>query len=332
MELIAKKPTFDVNKIIAGIKAGEMPALAQAITLIESNLSSHRQDASSILRSLPPPKRQTIRIGITGIPGCGKSTLIESLGLHICEQDNHRVAVLTIDPSSPKTGGSILADKTRMNKLSNHPNCFIRPSPSGGRLGGVAAKTYETIQICESAGYNVIIIETVGVGQGEAAVRNLCDFFLLLTNTGGGDSLQTIKRGVIELADSILVTKADGDNLTQAQELKSSLNLTLKMITSKHQHWQVRADISSTITGLGIKECWENIKRYIKSANERDEIVKLRQEQEIKRFDELVSEGVKSWFFEKTRFKAPYQAKLAELSNKGGMATLAAEELLKAIL
>ena len=202
-----------------GVRAGDVTVLARAITLVESTLGRHGETAGELMQLLLPHRDHSVRIGITGVPGVGKSTFIEAFGLFLCEA-GHRVAVLAVDPTSAISGGSILGDKTRMEKLSRHPAAYIRPSPSGGALGGVTRKTRETITLCEAAGYDLILVETVGVGQSEIAVRSMTDFFLLLALTGAGDELQGIKKGIVEMADGMAVTKADGDNVVAAEKLK----------------------------------------------------------------------------------------------------------------
>ena len=207
--------TPDVGKLARAIRAGERASLARAITLIESKRADHRKSAHQLVQDLLPQSGKALRVGITGSPGVGKSTTIDTLGTYLIEQ-KHKVAVLAVDPSSTRTGGSILGDKTRMPRLANDESAFIRPSPSSGTLGGVAAKTRETMLLCEAAGYDVILVETVGVGQSETAVADMTDFFLVLMLPGAGDELQGIKKGLVELADMIAVNKADGDNIRRA--------------------------------------------------------------------------------------------------------------------
>ena len=208
-----RKPTLD--EIVKGVGEGNRVMLSKAITLIESNAPKDFDKAQRVLQGLLPKTGKALRIGITGVPGAGKSTFIEAFGQLLCSM-GYKVAVLAVDPTSPLTGGSILGDKTRMQNLSREPNCFIRPTPSGGTLGGVARKSRETMMLCEAAGYDVILVETVGVGQSETTVRNMVDFFMLVVLTGAGDDLQGIKKGIMELADAIVVNKADGENLARA--------------------------------------------------------------------------------------------------------------------
>jgi len=244
-----------------GIRSGDAVVLARAITLVESTAPRHAATAAHLMRLLLPHRNHSVRIGITGVPGVGKSTFIEAFGLYLCEQ-GHRVAVLAVDPTSVVSGGSILGDKTRMEKLSRHPSAYIRPSPSGGALGGVTRKTRETITLCEAAGYDVILIETVGVGQSEIAVRSVTDFFLLLALTGAGDELQGIKKGIVEMADAIAVTKADGDNTVAAEKLKIELSQVLQVLTPVTAGWKPEVLICSAIKGSGIAEIWSLVERF----------------------------------------------------------------------
>lgn len=246
---------------IRGIRQSDPAVLARAITLVESSAPQHAALAADLMTMLLPHRDQSVRLGITGIPGVGKSTFIESFGLYLCER-GHRVAVLAVDPTSAISGGSILGDKTRMEKLSRHPSAYIRPSPSRGALGGVTRKTRETITLCEAAGYDVILVETVGVGQGEIAVRSMTDFFLLLALTGAGDELQGLKKGIVEMADAIAVTKADGDKVTAAERLKLELGQVLHLLAPATPGWKPEVMVCSALTGQGIPEIWRLIERF----------------------------------------------------------------------
>jgi LAO/AO transport system kinase len=246
-----------------GVRAGDATVLARAITLIESTAPQHAEDAEELMKLLLPHRDHSVRIGITGVPGVGKSTFIEAFGLYLCEQ-GHRVAVLAVDPTSVVSGGSILGDKTRMEKLSRHPAAYIRPSPSGGALGGVTRKTRETITLCEAAGYDVILIETVGVGQSEIAVRSMTDFFLLLALTGAGDELQGIKKGIVEMADAIAVTKADGDNVIAAERLQLELAQVLHLLAPATAGWKPEVLTCSAVKGSGIPEVWAVVEKFRK--------------------------------------------------------------------
>ena len=243
------------------IKAGDRRALAKAITLVESTRADHRQQAAALLETLMPDTGKSIRLGISGVPGVGKSTFIEAFGTYLTSQGK-KVAVLAIDPSSSLTKGSILGDKTRMEDLVKDKNAFIRPSPSGESLGGVARKTRETIILCEAAGFNIILVETVGVGQSEIAVHSMVDFFLLMKLAGAGDELQGIKRGIIEMADSIVINKADGNNLINAKLAKVEFENALHLYPKKTSQWQPKVTLCSALKDEGISNIWEDIETY----------------------------------------------------------------------
>ncbi|MDD9876356.1 MAG: methylmalonyl Co-A mutase-associated GTPase MeaB [Magnetovibrio sp.] len=245
----------DTRRLADGVRAGERRALARAITLIESSRADHRAAAEALLAELLADTAKSFRLGISGVPGVGKSTFIEAAGLHAVGL-GHRVAVLAVDPSSPRTGGSILGDKTRMEELSRHPDAFIRPSPSGGTLGGVARRTREAMLIAEAAGFDMIIVETVGVGQSETAVAELTDMFLLLLAPGAGDDLQGIKKGIVELADLIVVNKADGDLLPAAERARRDYAAALHLLRPPPGDWQPKVMTCSSLAGEGIAEVW----------------------------------------------------------------------------
>lgn len=244
-----------MSDLAQGVRAGDRRALAQAITLTESSREDHRAEAGALLDELLPRTGASLRLGISGSPGAGKSTLIEALGLHAIEQ-GHQVAVLAVDPSSSRSGGSILGDKTRMTDLGRRPEAYIRPSPSGGTLGGVARRTREAVLLCEAAGFDVVMVETVGVGQSEVAVAELVDLFLLVASPTGGDELQGIKRGIMELADSIVVNKADGDLLAPAQRAAADLRNAVHLLRPKRPGWTVDVRLASALTGEGVAELW----------------------------------------------------------------------------
>jgi len=251
----------DLDTLAAAVRSGQRRALAQAITLVESTRTDHRQRAVALLEQLTPHAGHATRIGVSGAPGVGKSTFIEAFGLHLLGQ-GLRVAVLSVDPSSAISGGSILGDKTRMERLAQHPDAFIRPSPSGGTLGGVARRTREAMLLCEAARFDVVVVETVGVGQSETAVSEMTDFFLLLLSPAGGDDLQGIKRGIIELADLILVNKADGELLLAARRTAADYRLALGLMQPRSPHWRTAVELCSALTGEGIPEAWATICRY----------------------------------------------------------------------
>ncbi len=256
-----RRRLLTVEEYVTGVRSGDRSILARAITLIESNAPAHMALAQEVLRELLPYTGGALRVGITGVPGVGKSTFIEALGTMLCDR-GHRVAVLAVDPSSSISRGSILGDKTRMERLARHPNAYIRPSPTGGSLGGVARKSRETLLVCEAAGFDIILVETVGVGQSEIAVRGMVDFFLLLMLAGAGDELQGIKKGIIELADALLITKADGDNRTRALAAQAEYTHALRYLTPATEGWRPRAYICSAQTGEGIAEIWREIERF----------------------------------------------------------------------
>lgn len=256
-----RRRLLTVDEYVAGVRSGDRSILARAITLIESNAPAHMALAQEVLRALLPYTGGALRVGITGVPGVGKSTFIEALGTMLCER-GHRTAVLAVDPSSSISRGSILGDKTRMERLSRHPNAYIRPSPTGGSLGGVARKSRETLLLCEAAGFDIVLVETVGVGQSEIAVRGMVDFFLLLMLAGAGDELQGIKKGIIELADALLITKADGDNRPRAMAAQAEYTHALRYLTPATEGWRPRAYICSAQTGEGIAEIWREIERF----------------------------------------------------------------------
>ena len=250
---------------IAGVLAGNRTMLARAITLIESNAPRHAALAEEVVRELLPHSGKSIRVGITGVPGVGKSTFIEALGCLLCDRGK-RVAVLAVDPSSTRSHGSILGDKTRMEMLSRHPSSFIRPSPSSGTLGGVTRKSRETILVCEAAGFDVVLVETVGVGQSETTVRSMVDFFLVLLLAGAGDELQGIKKGIIELADALLITKADGSNKARTEATRVEFSRVLHFLTSPTPGWHPEVHTCSSVEGAGIAEAWEVVERFHRTA------------------------------------------------------------------
>lgn len=254
---IAAPPPPQVSEILSG----DRRQLARAITLMESTRPEHRAQAEQLVAELIPHTGKSIRLGITGVPGVGKSTFVEAFGLHLVEQ-GHKVCVLAVDPSSQKTGGSILGDKTRMEALSKHPNAFIRPSPSGRTLGGVARRTREAVLACEAAGFDIVLIETVGVGQSETAVADLVDMFLLLIAPAGGDELQGIKKGIVELADLIVVNKADGDLMPAAERAKRDYGAALHLLRPSSENWQPIIHLCSSLGGTGIDDISKTVDAF----------------------------------------------------------------------
>jgi LAO/AO transport system kinase len=274
-------PSHDVERLARGIRTGERTVLSRAITLIESKRADHRRAAAALMQALLKYTGGAVRVGITGAPGVGKSTLIDALGSMLAAQ-GRKVAVLAVDPSSRRTGGSILADKTRMARLGNDPNAFIRPSPSSGTLGGVAAKTRETMLLCEAAGYDVVLVETVGVGQSEIAVADMTDFFLVLALPGAGDELQALKKGVVELADMIAVNKADGDNVARARLAASQISAAFHILSPRSPNWSPPVIICSALTGEGIEALWSHIVDHRRRLQASGELAARRGEQQVK--------------------------------------------------
>ncbi|TVR22925.1 MAG: methylmalonyl Co-A mutase-associated GTPase MeaB [Anaerolineaceae bacterium] len=287
---------ISADEYVAGIRSGNRAQLARAITLIESNAERHFETAQAVLQGCLPHAGGALRIGITGVPGAGKSTMIEALGTHLTGA-GHRVAVLAVDPTSSVSGGSILGDKTRMDQLSRDPHAFIRPSPTGGMLGGVARKTRESITLCEAAGFDVILVETVGTGQSEVAVRGMVDFFLLVLITGAGDELQGIKKGVMELADAIAINKADGDNKIPAQAARAEYNRALHYLAPATAGWQTRAHTCSALTGAGIAELWAVAQKFEAVTRENGAFDERRRQQNREWLHNLIEAGLSRLFY-----------------------------------
>lgn len=291
-----RKRQLHPEDYVEGILAGDRNLLSQAITIIESSNPDHQEPAARIVRSCLPHAGNSVRIGITGVPGVGKSSFIESLGTRITASGS-RLAVLAIDPSSERSGGSIMGDKTRMEDLSSDPKAFIRPSPSGGSLGGVARKTRETIILCEACGFDVIFIETVGVGQSETAVHSMVDFFLLLMLAGAGDELQGIKRGIMEMADMIAITKADGANIDRAERALSEYRNALHLFPPPESGWPPEVRTCSALEGKGIDEIWTSIREYLKHTRENGYFSGNRSRQARFWMYEFIDESLRSHFY-----------------------------------
>lgn len=285
----------DVARLVTGVTSGDRVSLARAITLIESNAPRHTDSARELLRALLPRTGNAVRIGLTGIPGAGKSTFIDAFGVKLCQQ-GHRVAVLAIDPSSTLSHGSILGDKTRMEALARETNAFIRPSPSGTTTGGVAQRTREAMLLCEAAGFDVVLIETMGVGQSEVAVRAIVDFFGFLTITGGGDELQAAKRGVMELVDAIIVTKADDDNQTPAEILRTQLEAALTHLRQPLDGWLPRVRTCSAVAGTGLVEFWQLIEEFYRVMRASGALPARRERQMLSWMDSGFETALKSRF------------------------------------
>lgn len=289
------RKALGVADYVRGVLEGDRVVLAQAITLVESNAPSHLDLAQEVLRELLPRTGNSLRIGVTGVPGVGKSTFIEALGCRLCAE-GHQVAVLAVDPSSTLTRGSILGDKTRMERLSREKACFIRPSPSGGALGGVTRKSRETILVCEAAGFDVILVETVGVGQSETAVRAMVDFFLLLMLPGAGDELQGIKRGIMELADALFVNKSDGDNKARAENARAESQRALHYLAPATEGWRTEAFAGSAFSGEGIGEIWSVIERFAAHTRANGVLERRRREQTLAWVHSMVEEQLLARF------------------------------------
>lgn len=257
-----KKRSLTTEQYVEGILAGDITTLSQAITLVESSNPAHYAQAQQIIERCLPHAGKSVRIGITGVPGAGKSTFIEAIGGMVASL-RHKLAVLAIDPSSERSGGSILGDKTRMESICNNPSIFIRPSPSAGSLGGVARKTRETIVLCEAAGFDVIFIETVGVGQSETAVHSMVDMFLMLQISGAGDELQGIKRGIMEMADMMVITKADGENIHKAELARTQYQGALRLFPVSESDWRPKVYTCSAVTRAGLEEVWKGVEEYL---------------------------------------------------------------------
>jgi LAO/AO transport system kinase len=270
--------------------------LARAITLIESRLPADGELAARLLDSILPHTGKSRRVGISGVPGVGKSTFIDTLGMHVTRERGERVAVLSVDPSSPVSGGSILGDKTRMERLSLEERAFIRPSPAGGHLGGVARRTRETILLCEAAGYRNVFIETVGVGQSETAVRSMADFFLLLMLAGAGDELQGIKRGIIEMIDGMAINKADGDNQAKAERARAEYTSALHLFPASSDGWTPRVLTCSALNNTGVVEIWEMVLQHEAQLQATGKIAERRTHQALQWMDDLVSIGLEELF------------------------------------
>ncbi len=310
-----KRRELSLEDYKKGVLSGDKTILARAITLVESNAPSHFEMAQKLISEILPHAGKAIRIGITGVPGAGKSSFIETFGMMLCRDFGKKVAVLAVDPSSCVTGGSILGDKTRMENLSRCESAFIRPSPSGGMLGGVARKSRETMALCEAAGYDVILVETVGVGQSEVTVRSMTDFFLLIQLAAQGDDLQGIKKGVIELADGILVNKCDGNMVERSMLKRAELSEVLHFINSPTPGWSPFCEVCSAHSGMGVRQAWEKLLEFWKKFSENGYIEKRRNEQKIEWFNSLLEQEILRRFYSRPGVRAMMEHFTQQIAN-----------------
>ncbi|HUX96742.1 MAG TPA: methylmalonyl Co-A mutase-associated GTPase MeaB [Bacteroidales bacterium] len=321
-----KKKKYSVEAFVDGIISGNRTILSQAITIVESSLPRHSDEAQEIIERCLPYESNSLRIGITGVPGAGKSTFIETLGLFLASE-GRKLAILAIDPSSSNTSGSILGDKTRMEQLSVHPNAYIRPSPSAGTLGGVARKTRESIILCEAAGFDTILVETVGVGQSETAVHSMVDVFLLLMLAGAGDELQGMKRGIMEMADIIAITKADGPNKTVAEGARVLYENALSLFPIGPSGWKPQVLTCSAIKNSGIKELWETINYYYSFTNKSGFFEEQRKQQAVIRMHDTISEYLRNNFYNDKAIRK-LNSELENKLNKGSITSYKAAKIL----
>ena len=322
-----RKPLPSADEMVTGILKGDVTMLSRAVTLVESRAAEHQSLAQEVIEKCLPHSGNSRRIGITGVPGAGKSTSIDVFGLHVLKSGG-KLAVLAIDPSSERTKGSILGDKTRMEKLSVHPDAFIRPSPSAGSLGGVARKTRETIALCEAAGYDTIFVETVGVGQSETAVHSMVDFFLLIQLAGTGDELQGIKRGIMEMADGIVINKADGDNIERARLAQAQFRSALRLFPTPPSGWTPEVLTYSGYFELGIPEVWEMIDRYFAFVKENGYFERRRDQQSRYWMYETIDDRLRSRFYNDPEIAAMLSQKEARVLNRLQSPFTAASDLL----
>ena len=322
-----QQPDIDIEALIAGIGQGNRRMIAKTMTLIESSVPAHQEAAHAVLDRILPRTGNSVRLGITGVPGVGKSTFIENLGVSLADQ-GHRVAVLAVDPSSRRSGGSILGDKTRMEQLSAHENAFIRPSPAGTTLGGVAARTREIMLVCEAAGFDVILVETVGVGQSETAVASMVDFFLVLAIAGAGDELQGIKKGVLELADAIAINKADGDNLERVNQTRQDLEIAMHLVAPDTPTWHTPVLTCSSVTQGGTTDVWETVLAHREKFKGTGEFNQRRKAQALEWMWTLVDEGLHARFRENQEIKAKIPVVAGQVEKEQISPSAAARTLL----
>jgi LAO/AO transport system kinase len=319
----------DLPDLAARIRAGDRGALARGITLIESRAQAHRRSAEQLLNDLMPFAGKAWRVGITGVPGAGKSTFIDTLGTDLCDS-GRKVAVLSVDPSSPVTHGSILGDKTRMERLSRHPSAFIRPSPSGGEIGGVARRTRETITLCEAAGFEIVLVETVGVGQSEVLVREMVDCFLLLLIAGAGDELQGIKKGITEMADIVAVNKADGENRLRVDATRLEFERALHYFTLSDDSWHPPVLACSALAREGVREVWAQVVKFMEHGARTGEFLERRRSQSLAWLSALLEQGLREAFAAKPDVMALKRSLEVEVAAGTASAPHAARQLLRA--
>jgi LAO/AO transport system kinase len=320
-------PIQSLDDYLDGVLKGDRRMLAKAITLVESSRPDHRKVSRQLVEALLPHTGRAVRLGITGVPGVGKSALIESFGLMLTRK-GHKVAVLAVDPSSKRSGGSIMADKTRMERLSVTANAFIRPSPSGNTLGGVARMTRETMLVCEAAGFDVVIVETVGVGQSEATVAGMVDFFLVLMLTGAGDALQGIKKGILELADAVAINKADGDNVQRAEKTRRELENAMHLLQPASASWVPAVVTCSSLTLAGLDRIWELIQEHNRRLSQTGELAANRKDQALQWMWSLIDEGLQDRFHRNPRVKRQVPEIVSKVRKGEMVATTAARKLL----
>ncbi len=323
-----RKREFTMEEYVEGILRGDVTILARAITLVESANPAHHEQAQQIIEACLPHSGSSRRVGITGVPGAGKSTFIEAIGSHIVEQ-GRKLAVLAIDPSSGRSGGSILGDKTRMESISSNENIFIRPSPSAGSLGGVARKTRETIILCEAAGYDVIFIETVGVGQSETTVHSMVDIFMMLQISGAGDELQGIKRGIMEMADMMVITKADGENKQLAEVTRSQYRTALSIFPEPESHQRPGVYTCSSVTREGLTEVWEAVEKFMQATEENGYFEQNRARQLSHSMSETINEELMGRFYNNPEVQKALEEARKEVIAKRLSPYIAAHNLLQ---